>query len=116
MALVAQPAEPTRVIYLVERQPPAPTPAKAEAPSSMEKVKMIVGKVLFALSIILLAAAVFTLAGHVIGFLAIGAATAELLFTSSIVGLIGGYYLANPAKGGKPEGGELAIGPVSVYV
>jgi len=117
MALTAtHPSESTRVIYLVERQPPAPPPVKAEPPSNMEKIKMVVGKILFALSIVLLAAAVVVLAGHLIGFLALGAATAEMLFTTSIVGLIGGYYLSNPAKAGKPEGGEIALGPVSVYV
>ncbi len=105
-----------RVIYVVERQaPPAPAPAVHEPEHArLEKIKSVVGKILLCVGAALLAAALISIAGHAIGFLAIGAATAEMLFTTSVVALISGFYLANPLKS-KPDA-MVGVGPLWVSV
>lgn len=103
-----------RVVYVVERQP-APAPAAHEPHNpQIEKIKTIVGKILLCIGATLLIAALISIAGHAIGFLAIGAATAEMLFTTSIVALISGFYLANPLKS-KPDA-MVGVGPLWVSV
>ncbi len=110
MSAVPQPNE---VIHRVQLQiiPPPPQPVEKE---KGEKMKQLVGKIIVAIGLILLAAALFVMTGHVIGFLAIGATTAQMLFTTSIVGILGGYYLANPARASQQM--ELTAGPLSAYL
>ena len=101
-----------RVVYVVERQPPASDTAPTNP--RLEKVKTLVGKILLVIGFILLTAALIAIAGHAIGFLAIGASTAEMLFTTGIVGLISGFYHSNPLKG-KPDA-MVGVGPLWISV
>lgn len=111
MAAIAPPQEMT---YRVQLQLVPPPPKPEEPPSPLEKTKFVVGKILIVVGLLLLAAAAAALAGHVLGVLAIAAETSQMLFTSSVVSIIGGYYLANPTR--EKDGAWLGVGPLSLYV
>lgn len=74
------------------------TAAPQEAPDAMDRVKTLVGKILFGLGLALLTASFFTLGGLVIGVIVLETTVVQTLFTCSMMSVIGGYYLANPAK------------------
>ena len=109
-----QSVEPAKIIYLVEKQQP---PAKKEVlpPSLFEKVKCVVGKILFGFSVLLLCGAAFAFVGHVFSLIPLASATVEMLFTSSLLGMLGGYYLSVPTSIRKPNV-EIGIGPLAVSI
>ena len=90
------PGDQSKLIYLIERQPSPPN--KPADPTTLDKIKHIVGYILITLGAITLLSGVFAGAGHVLRLLASEPATVQMFFTSGIVTLVAGFHLAGDAR------------------
>ncbi|HSX10383.1 MAG TPA: hypothetical protein VLF94_01515 [Chlamydiales bacterium] len=111
MAAAAPVAVEPRLIYLVERAPPAATShSRPERNLFLEKIRRVVAPALVLLGMVVLVAAAVTLGGHLFGTMAIASDTVQMLFMAGIMSIISGYHLAT----GKRITTEVGLGPIAM--
>ena len=103
---MAAAVDPNRVIYLVERHPPAPT----HNSPLLDKIRSVAAPTLAILGLAIFLGAAFALGGHLFGYAAISSDTVQMLFMTSVMSIISGFHLARDT----PLAAEIGSGPLSL--